>query len=56
MGDSYEFFAKFIYFMARHFTLNPQDILIMDLDLAMSMQKLAIQELEEQKKNMKKRK
>lgn len=56
MGDSYEFFAKFIYFMARHFTLNPQDILDMDMDLAMAMQKLAIEEIQEQKKNMKKRK
>jgi hypothetical protein len=55
MGDSYEFFAKFIYFMARHFTLNPQLILDMDLDLAVAMQKLAIEEIEEQKKKMKKK-
>ena len=41
--------------MARHFTLDPQSVLDMDLDLAIAMQKLAIEEIEEQKKKLKKK-
>jgi len=47
-GNPYEWFAWFIFTLAKSFNINPQEILEMDLDLSLCMYNCMVEQAKKQ--------